>query len=325
MTGEAVSNAVLLRDYERHGIDATQRVVRVRGFARAERESRVVLAHEFWSQELAAMGIVGRRLDVAEFLPPSRIIDEIVAFQPKYLRINPIRLEQLCNWDRERRLGSIGIEAVLSYQEHLSAEARHTITDHIGCKILDRYGSNECGAIASSCAQCGRFHVHAESVFTEIVDDSGAPTSQGETGWVIATPLFNFAMPLIRYHHADRAKVGRAGLCSVTLPSLDSVIGKEPVMFKFAGSLLKPVVPPSAIINYLGAQKFQVAQVAEDRCEFRIVAGRIAPSEMRFEEMTRLLRERWWKDLKIDYRVMDELPTQDRRQKPAVFVREIKD
>ena len=44
---------------------------------------------------------------------------------------------------------------------------------------------------------------------------------------------------------------------------------------------------------------------------------------MRYDEITQLLRTRWWKDLKIDYRIVDELAANNRRRKPATFVREM--
>lgn len=217
----------------------------------------------------------------------------------------------------------VGLEAVMTYSDHLSDETRRRSTEHLQCKIIDCYASNECGTIAITCAVCGHLHVQAETIHAEVIGDDGRLCPPGDTGWVIVTPLYNFAMPLIRYHHADQARVGEHGQCPITLPVLDSVIGKEPVMFTFRGGVqVRPFIPPAAIISNLGAQIFQVAQVAEDRCEFRIVPGRIPPSEMHFEKLTQVLRERWWNDLEVDYRIIDELPAKDRRRKPVAFVRE---
>jgi phenylacetate-CoA ligase len=158
----------------------------------------------------------------------------------------------------------------------------------------------------------------------EVLNDDGHAASGGQQGWIVATPLYNYAMPLIRYDHADQTDVKPGPACRITLPSLDTVLGKEPVIFVFSGGVrVRPVLPASQVIEHLGAQAFQVAQVADDRCEFRIVPGTIEPEAMNFEAMTRLLRAKWWPDINVDYRIIDRLPGSGGRRKTAFFVREV--
>ena len=210
----------------------------------------------------------------------------------------------------DRRLADLDIAVVFSVSEHLPPEVKRDVAEHLGCWIVDVYGSVECGRMANSCPECGRFHVEAETVFVEVNGENGMLADVGDTGWVVATPLYNYAMPLIRYDHADRAVVGPLDGCSITLPTLQAVLGKERATFVLPGGVvIQPTVPPTAAVKYLGAQAFQVAQVAEDRCEFRIVPGRLAPSEMNFDEMTRLLK------VHVVERVADRL--QDRQRTSA--------
>jgi len=132
-------------------------------------------------------------------------------------------------------------------------------------------------------------------------------------------------MPLIRYYHSDRVCVGAPDACAITLPALDAVLGKEPVYFVFPGGItIRPVMPPTLIARDLGAQMYQVVQVAEDRCEFRIVPGRMAPADMRFEEITEYMRSRWWEPLQVDYRIMDELPRKPGARKLTLFQRDMR-
>ena len=246
-----------------------------------------------------------------------------MAIRPKFLRVRPVVLELLCAYDSDRRLADLDIAVVFSVSEHLPPEVNRDVAEHLGCWIVDVYGSVECGRMANSCPECGRFHVEAETVFVEVNGENGMLADVGDTGWVVATPLYNYAMPLIRYDHADRAVVGPLDGCSITLPTLQAVLGKERATFVLPGGVvIQPTVPPTAAVKYLGAQAFQVAQVAEDRCEFRIVPGRLAPSEMNFDEMTRLLRSMWWSGLQIDYRIVSELPRKSARGKVAAVVRE---
>lgn len=105
---------------------------------------------------------------------------------------------------------------------------------------------------------------------------------------------------------------------------MGTVEGKLPTLFVFAdGSRVRPILPASQVIQHLGARTFQVAQVADDRCEFRIVAGSLKQEAMNFDAITAMLRTRWWPGIKIDYRVVEELPGTGSRRKFPFFVREM--
>jgi phenylacetate-CoA ligase len=189
---------------------------------------------------------------------------------------------------------------------------------------MDHHGSIECGRIATSCRHCGRFHIDADVNVVDVVDDDDNPAREGEIGWILVTPLYNYGMPLIRYDHADQGRLGAADGCKVTLPVLDEVFGKDRTYFRFPGGItLRPTLSASAVIKLLGAQAYQVAQVASDRCEFRIVPGDRTSTEMKFDEMTRLLRATLWEKLHVDYCIVDTLPRRSPRSKVSLFVYEV--
>jgi hypothetical protein len=87
--------------------------------------------------------------------------------------------------------------------------------------------------------------------------------------------------------------------------------------------VIRPTFPTDWVIDCLGAQAYQIAQVAPDRCEFRIVPGSLAPSEMRFEEITARIRSLWWDGLQIDFRIVDALPRRTPRSKIQFIVQEM--
>jgi len=325
LSGHVVWGAVMLRDLERHQIDATRRMGRIRSFLRGENLVDGMRRSRAWFPPLATMGLNGECLEISEFLPLDRIIDELLAFEPSYIATSPLQLELMCAWDRDFRLRALRLQSVTTDAARLSPETKRSAADHLGCNIIDRYSSNECGIIATACPLCDRLHVHAETIQLEVLDEDGSPTDPGQSGVVVVTPLYNYAMPLIRYDHADEATVGSPESCRITLPVLDTV-GKAPTLFVFPeGRVIRPRIPPYLVMRDLGAQFFQVAQVAEDRCEFRILPGRLPPSQMRFDDITSLLRTRWWKDLKIDYRILEELPGAGSRRKLQSFVRELQE
>jgi phenylacetate-CoA ligase len=69
--------------------------------------------------------------------------------------------------------------------------------------------------------------VQSESVLVEIVDDAGRPAPPGEMGWVVLTPIVNFAMPLLRYRIGDLAEAGAPCPCGRGLPVLSRVPGRR--------------------------------------------------------------------------------------------------
>ena len=95
---------------------------------------------------------------------------------------------------------------MFSFGEHFPSEAKLQSERYLDCKILELYGSSECNYIAGSCPYCGSFHVHAETVFVEAIDEDGSLVLPGETGQLLVTPLYNYGMPLIRYDHADLSR-----------------------------------------------------------------------------------------------------------------------
>jgi phenylacetate-CoA ligase len=317
--------AVLLRDYERHGVDPTRRLAWLSPWDATKQDVKTIHRRDCWYPEFASLGLFGERYDIADTRNVRELVEVVISLRPDYLRIQPIVLDLMCANDSLGRLSDLGVGAITTVGEHLSNDAKARAEAHFRCRTIDHYGSIECGRMASTCPHCGRFHVHAEVSYVEVIDDNGKATRPGAVGQILATPLYNYAMPLIRYDHADQAEVGFPGGCPVTLPALNAVHGKERMPFKFPGGIvIRPTLPHDPVLRLLGAQSYQVAQVADDRCEFRLIAGTMTEAEMRFDEMTAVLRAMWWDGLQVDYRIVETFP-RGNYGKLKLFVREMAD
>lgn len=324
LSGRLGWTAILLRDFERHGIDPRRRLAFLHPIVPGAQDLAAVQRREGWASDFVALGMAGERFDVADTRPPDELIAAVAALRPACLHVAATALELMLAHDRAHALARAGIEAILSYSEYLGPDVRRRAEQHVGCRVVDLYGSNECGFMASTCPHCGRLHLHAETAFVEIVNEQGGPCGPGETGQVLVTPFYNYAMPLIRYAQADEARIADRNDCVIRTPALAEVLGKKRTPFVFAdGRTIRPTFPPEAAIEHLGARMFQVAQVAPDRCEFRIVPGALAPAAMNLDAMTALLRAMWWKDLQVDYVVVDHIPRRGPRGKIHLFVREM--
>lgn len=116
--------------------------------------------------------------------------------------------------------------AVISTAEVLTPKMRHYLSKTLSPVIFNRYGCREVGLLAMTCDH-GHFHLNADQLIIEVVDDDGFPVKAGEEGKVVITDLHNYSMPFIRYVIEDIA-VKSNGQCSCGrgLPLLQQVTGR---------------------------------------------------------------------------------------------------
>jgi len=142
----------------------------------------------------------------------------------------------------------------------------------LGVEVADNYGTTET-FIAWQCPS-GSYHVNAEHVFVELVDDAGRQVTPGETGRVVITTLENYLMPLIRYDIGDYA-VAADGTCRCgrTLPRLGRVVGRKFNLFHSAdGRLFSPALLIEPIRRSREIVEFQLVERTTDFYAVRYVA-----------------------------------------------------
>jgi phenylacetate-CoA ligase len=147
-----------------------------------------------------------------------------------------------------------------------------------GAKVVDIYSSQEIGYLALQCPQQSHYHVQAENVLVEVLDDENQPCQPGQVGRLIVTTLHNFAMPLIRYEIGDYAEPGLACPCGRSLPVLKHIVGRQRNMallpdgrrfwpsVELAGSEDLQSLPP--------IQQFQLVQRTLSEMELLLVTPR---------------------------------------------------
>lgn len=127
------------------------------------------------------------------------------------------------NFDAER----IGLKGIISSAEKLHDYQREIIGKIFGCPVFDRLGSREVGMIASECEKHEGLHMNADNLIIEFLDDSDNPVSSGESGRIVVTDLYNYAMPFIRYDTGDIGSwTDHRCSCERTLPLMSCVEGR---------------------------------------------------------------------------------------------------
>ena len=159
--------------------------------------------------------------------PVRRQVEWLVERNPDYLfshasNLHALALEFI---DGHARPGSL--KQVISTGEVVTPELRAACREAWDVGLADMYSAQEVGYIALQCPDHEHYHVQAESVLVEVLDEQGRACAPGAIGRVVVTTLHNFAMPLIRYDIGDYEEVGEACSCGRGLPVLRRILGRE--------------------------------------------------------------------------------------------------
>lgn len=199
------------------------------------------------------------------------IITWLLKHRPNYLGAYPPVLRELAQSVRGQGI-DLKLSLILSFATVLDEETRELCRVVFGAEIADTYGAEEVGHIAAQCRDCGEYHVSAEATLVE-VDSSGLPVAPGQIGRVVVTPLYNYAMPLIRYELGDMAEVGATPVtCGRGLPTLRRILGRYRNLFRYRdGSASWPAASKFRLTDFIALKHFQVVQTDLDRVEIRYI------------------------------------------------------
>jgi phenylacetate-CoA ligase len=192
---------------------------------------------------------------------------------PDYLLTYPNNLAALLQQLERDGTKLPQLRQVRSIGETLAPQLREATRHALHVEIADTYSSQEAGAIALQCPESGMYHVMAESLMVEVLDDSGAPCTPGQIGRVVITDLHNFATPLIRYSIGDYAEVGPACPCGRGLPTLKRIVGRERnILLLPDGRRHWPLFGAHNFSDIAPIRQYQVIQRDRDLLEVRLVS-----------------------------------------------------
>ena len=237
------------------------------------------------------------RTGPASTLPVSRDIETqlrwLEAQRPAYLMTHPSNLAALARHCIDHDIHMPYLREARTRGEALAADLRELCREAWGIPVVDMYSSNECGYIALQCPETDHYHVMAEGLLVEVIDDEGHPCAPGQTGRIVVSTLHNFAMPLIRYEIGDLAEVGAPCVCGRGLPVLTRIMGRVRNMLVLpGGGKCWPAFGLRGLPGDFPVKNFQFVQREIDLIEARLVASRkLTPDEealLRRQLLTRL-------------------------------------
>jgi phenylacetate-CoA ligase len=208
------------------------------------------------------------------FRPFEEQADALLAAKPEFLYTMPSNLDGLLQVFERRAIRLDSLRCIFTGGEALEDSLRDRARHLLGVEIRDNYGSTE-GFIAWQCPAAS-YHINAEHVAVEIVDERGQGVTPGQMGRILITTLENRLMPLIRYEIGDYAIASNdACSCGRTLPVMGRVIGRGINLFRLPGGRL---VSPWPLVGPLKARpemrQFQIVQETHHHYLVRYVSDR---------------------------------------------------
>lgn len=224
-------------------------------------------------------------LDTTEPLP--QLVRKLNEFQPHVLAGFAGNLHLLAQEQTAGRL-RIAPATVLCTAETLKKEARKEIEEAWRTKPFEAYGATETAEAASECQEHRGLHIYEDVVILEVVDDNNRLVPPGTFGKkVLATVLWNYTLPLIRYEISDHLRLStQVCPCGRTFQLIEEIEGREEqVMFLEGKSGGEVRIEPDLFFDHmvpLAIDGWQVVQERKDAITFLVLGPHAEFKETEF-------------------------------------------
>ena len=139
-------------------------------------------------------------------------IDYLVRNKIHYMTILASALTRICNLikDNDIKEWKGQLSGIVTMSDALTEATRKTASEFFKCPVIDMYGNEEFGVIASEDGSGNGMLVNTADLWIEVLSlENDAPVNEGEVGRLVITDLHNKAFPIIRYEIGDLAALNR--------------------------------------------------------------------------------------------------------------------
>jgi len=279
-----VGKAIALRHFLWHPHDFSGKLASIRRVKGERYEYPHGLKQSRWDDTATFPFMTGPAVTLSISASIAEQAEWLARQDPDYLLTYPSNLRFLAEHCRTHGIMLPHLEHVITMGEVLNPETRQECTRAWDAPVIDVYSAQEVGIIALQCPTSESYHVQSERIFVEVVDHEGAPCGPGQTGHVLVTPLYNYAMPLLRYELGDYAEVGDPCPCGRGLPVLSRILGRErnALLVAPTGERYWPAFGSRKLTELAPIVQHQFVQKSLEQIEARLVTERpLTPSEER--------------------------------------------
>lgn len=300
------SDATSLRSRSWQGFDYTRNMV-VRNGTEAEIVPPNPLELGRWGPAWDDRAQAGRSYRMPRWWPLNEQLALIRRTDARYLSIGGTKSGYALALEAEQHGAAPQLSHILVNGEEVTEDDRATYRRVFGAEIVDLYSSKEGGHMAHPCPFGGGYHVNAERVLIELLDEDDQPVPVGVRGRVVLTSFYSTAQPLIRYDHGDLATWAPPCRCGRHLPHLASIDGRVGALFRHPDGRARGRNMPTSYRDLLDADIWQLAQVGPNDFEIRYVPRH--PDRFGDEAAAAAgFRANYFEDARVVFRRLDAIP-----------------
>jgi len=192
--------------------------------------------------------------------------------KPKFIRGYASSIYFFAKWLEQNNVKIHQPLSVFTTSEKLYTNMREKIGEVFNCSVYDGYGLNDGGISCYECPEHTGLHIDTERSIMEVVDKEGNQLSNGE-GKILATSLYNYAMPFIRYDTDDLGYITeKACSCGRGYKLLKEIVGRQQEMLQTPeGVYIHGELFSHIFWEINGVKEFQVIQEKIDKIVIKIV------------------------------------------------------
>jgi len=258
-----------------------------------------------WIQRLGIM----RTKYFSIFDDAERQLSFLEEYKPDIIESYPSSLSILA--DACKQYGNdVKPRLVFTLAELLDKNSRKFISSLFEAELFDYYASSEFSLMAWECREHTGYHMNADSVIMELVNN-GEAVAPGERGEIICTSLVNHAMPLIRYRIGDvGVNSGEQCSCGITLPLMKIMEGRaDDFLIALDGRIIPPTVFfPYPFENYEGIKQFRVIQERRDKLTIQLAVKESFLNDAQvFEKAKKKILELFGEGMQVYFEILEQI------------------
>jgi len=275
----------------------------------------------------AAKKVIRRTVNFPAINLRKEILDDYAKsmsqFKPKFIRGYPSSIYFFADFLKEEKVNLIRPRAVFTTAEMLLPYQRKLIKEVFQCAVFDGYGALDGGTMAFECEEHCGYHMAVEKAVMEFCDDDGDQVAEGEKGRIVATDLFNYAMPFIRYDTGDVGVYStEACPCGRMLPLMKKILGRTTDILHFKNGAVLSGPSLTLIFKDFDIKQYQVVQTSDDSMVVRILKGKTY-SDKDTREIFHVLKKSVGAEVEVKFEFVDNIPS-TKSGKWKIVIREVK-
>lgn len=235
-------------------------------------------------------------------------VQKLNDFKPQTLEAYPSTAYVLARYLNQRNQ-CFPLTCVLTTSETLFPHYREAIQKAFSCPVFDFYGMAERVVFASECSAHQGHHLNMDYGITELIKKDNQPASRGEMGRIVATGLYNYGMPLIRYETSDVTALKKQECsCGRKFPLIEDITTRaEDFIITRDGRYISPIVLQHPFKPMKTVIESQIIQEDKENITIKIVKDN-GYTEKDTQYLLDEFHKRLGPNMKMDIQFVESIP-----------------